>query len=130
MCDVVIDANKICANRSTQFADISYTKVSTLQPLCRTMTGQFIRGSVTDISTLVGQVLEENFIVKTQLNRFIQSVHFAGLSDFLVRGALRRHSSLKWRSPFAGSSDGNMNVPSACALNTRYIHIYKHLHTQ
>jgi hypothetical protein len=26
----------------------------------------------------------------------------------------------KWRSPFAGSSDGKMNVQSACALNTRY----------
>jgi hypothetical protein len=27
----------------------------------------------------------------------------------------------KWRSSFAGSSDGKMNVQSACALNTRYI---------
>jgi hypothetical protein len=26
----------------------------------------------------------------------------------------------KWRSPFAGNSDGKMNVQSACALNTRY----------
>jgi hypothetical protein len=26
----------------------------------------------------------------------------------------------KWRSAFAGSSDGKMNVQSACALNTRY----------
>jgi hypothetical protein len=26
----------------------------------------------------------------------------------------------KWCSSFAGSSDGKMNVPSACALNTRY----------
>jgi hypothetical protein len=26
----------------------------------------------------------------------------------------------KWRSSFAGSSDGKMNVQSACALNTRY----------
>jgi hypothetical protein len=25
----------------------------------------------------------------------------------------------KWRSTFAGSSDGKMNVQSACALNTR-----------
>jgi hypothetical protein len=25
----------------------------------------------------------------------------------------------KWHSPFAGSSDGKMNVQSACALNTR-----------
>jgi hypothetical protein len=25
----------------------------------------------------------------------------------------------KWRSSFAGSSDGKMNVQSACALNTR-----------
>jgi hypothetical protein len=24
----------------------------------------------------------------------------------------------KWRSSFTGSSDGNMNVQSACALNT------------
>jgi hypothetical protein len=27
----------------------------------------------------------------------------------------------KWRSSFAGSSDGKMNVQSACALNTRYV---------
>jgi hypothetical protein len=26
----------------------------------------------------------------------------------------------KWRSSFAGSSDGKMNVQSACALNTQY----------
>jgi hypothetical protein len=26
----------------------------------------------------------------------------------------------KWRSYFAGSSDGKMSVQSACALNTRY----------
>jgi hypothetical protein len=26
----------------------------------------------------------------------------------------------KWRSSFVGSSDGKMNVQSACALNTRY----------
>jgi hypothetical protein len=26
----------------------------------------------------------------------------------------------KWHSSFAGSSDGKMNVQSACALNTRY----------
>jgi hypothetical protein len=26
----------------------------------------------------------------------------------------------KWRSSFAGSSDGKMNVQSACALNTWY----------
>jgi hypothetical protein len=26
----------------------------------------------------------------------------------------------KWRSTFARSSDGKMNVQSACALNTRY----------
>jgi hypothetical protein len=26
----------------------------------------------------------------------------------------------KWRSSFAGSTDGKMNVQSACALNTRY----------
>jgi hypothetical protein len=25
----------------------------------------------------------------------------------------------KWRSPFAGNSDGEMKVQSACALNTR-----------
>jgi hypothetical protein len=29
----------------------------------------------------------------------------------------------KWRSSFAGSSDGKMNVQSAYALNTRYIYI-------
>jgi hypothetical protein len=27
----------------------------------------------------------------------------------------------KWRSSFAGSSGGKMNVQSACALNTRYV---------
>jgi hypothetical protein len=27
----------------------------------------------------------------------------------------------KWRSSFAGNSDGKMNVQSACALNTPYI---------
>jgi hypothetical protein len=26
----------------------------------------------------------------------------------------------KWRSSFAGSSDGKMNVQSTCALNTRH----------
>jgi hypothetical protein len=26
----------------------------------------------------------------------------------------------KWRSSFGGSSDGKMNVQSACSLNTRY----------
>jgi hypothetical protein len=26
----------------------------------------------------------------------------------------------KWRNFFAGTSDGKMNVQSACALNTRY----------
>jgi hypothetical protein len=29
----------------------------------------------------------------------------------------------KWRSTFAGSSGGKMNVQSACALNTRYYSI-------
>jgi hypothetical protein len=29
----------------------------------------------------------------------------------------------KWHSAFVGSSDGKMNVQSACALNTRYIHV-------
>jgi hypothetical protein len=28
----------------------------------------------------------------------------------------------KWRSTFAGSSDGKMNIQSACVLNTLYIH--------
>jgi hypothetical protein len=27
----------------------------------------------------------------------------------------------KWRSSFAGSSDGKINVQSACAPNTRYM---------
>jgi hypothetical protein len=27
----------------------------------------------------------------------------------------------KWRSSFAGNSDGEMNVQSACALNTQYM---------
>jgi hypothetical protein len=29
----------------------------------------------------------------------------------------------KWRSYFAGSSDGKMNVQPACALKTRYMYI-------
>jgi hypothetical protein len=29
----------------------------------------------------------------------------------------------KWRSNFAGSSDGKINDQSACALNTLYIHV-------
>jgi hypothetical protein len=29
----------------------------------------------------------------------------------------------KWRSSFAGSSDGKMNAQSACALNTQYMYI-------
>jgi hypothetical protein len=33
----------------------------------------------------------------------------------------------KWRSSFAGSSDGKMNVHSACALNTWYYCILKYL---
>jgi hypothetical protein len=45
----------------------------------------------------------------------------ADLSDSSVRGAARRHFYLgKWRSSFVGSSDGKMNVQSACALNTQY----------
>jgi hypothetical protein len=31
----------------------------------------------------------------------------------------------KWHSSFAGSSDSKMNVPSACTLNTHYIHFTK-----
>jgi hypothetical protein len=31
----------------------------------------------------------------------------------------------KWRSSFAGSSDGKVNVQSACALNTRYIDVHE-----
>jgi hypothetical protein len=30
----------------------------------------------------------------------------------------------KWRSSFAGTSDGKMNVQSACALNTRYMPLF------
>jgi hypothetical protein len=51
----------------------------------------------------------------------IHGAHYAGLSDFSVRGAVRRHFFGKWRSSIAGSSDGKMNVQSACALNTRYM---------
>jgi hypothetical protein len=78
---------------------------------------------------------------------FIGGVHCAGLSDFSVYSAARRHFSLpihavfivqvyqtsqyvvshgsiflgKGRRSFAGNSDGKMNVQSACALNTPYI---------
>jgi hypothetical protein len=31
----------------------------------------------------------------------------------------------KWRSTFAGSSDGKMNVQLACTLNTLYIHSFQ-----
>jgi hypothetical protein len=31
----------------------------------------------------------------------------------------------KWRSSFAGHSDGKMNVQSACALNTQYNYNHK-----
>jgi hypothetical protein len=42
-------------------------------------------------------------------------------SQYVVR---RGDISLgKWRSSFAGSSDGKMNVQSACAPNTRYMTI-------
>jgi hypothetical protein len=34
----------------------------------------------------------------------------------------------KWRSAFAGSSNGKMNVQSACALNTRYNHHPQNIH--
>jgi hypothetical protein len=37
-------------------------------------------------------------------------VHYAGLSDFSVRGAARRHFSRQVASSFAGSSDGKMTV--------------------
>jgi hypothetical protein len=33
----------------------------------------------------------------------------------------------KWHSSFAGSSDGKMNVQSACALNTQYNNFGSHL---
>jgi hypothetical protein len=35
----------------------------------------------------------------------------------------------KWRSSFAGSSDGKMNVQSACALHTRYELIIRKIDT-
>jgi hypothetical protein len=45
----------------------------------------------------------------------------AGLSDFSVRGAARRHIFFgTWRSAFLGSSYGKMNIQSTCALNTLY----------
>jgi hypothetical protein len=80
-------------------------------------------------------------------------VHCAGLSDFSVCAAVWRHFSRqvaqlfrkkfrqtsqyvvpcggiflgKWRSSFARSSDGKMNVQSACALNTRYKDMFQSL---
>jgi hypothetical protein len=48
---------------------------------------------------------------------FIHRVHCAGLSD--DHGAFQYAVPRKWRSTFAGSSDGKINVQSACALNTR-----------
>jgi hypothetical protein len=32
----------------------------------------------------------------------------------------------KWRSSFAGNSDGKMNVQSVCPLNTRHFRILLH----
>jgi hypothetical protein len=56
---------------------------------------------------------------------YIHRVHCAGLSD--VHGASQYVAPRggiylgKWRSAFTGSSDGKINVQSACSLNTRYI---------
>jgi hypothetical protein len=63
----------------------------------------------------------EIFAIRQELKvANIHGVHCAGLSDFSVRGAARQQFFFgKWRSSFAGSSDGKMNVQSACALNTR-----------
>jgi hypothetical protein len=55
---------------------------------------------------------------------FVNCVHCAGLSDFSQYVVPRGGSFLgKWRSSFAGSSDGKMNVQRDCPLNTRYITI-------
>jgi hypothetical protein len=48
----------------------------------------------------------------------INRVHCAGLSDFSARGAARRHFSRQVTQLFRRTSDGKMNVQSACALNT------------
>jgi hypothetical protein len=44
----------------------------------------------------------------------------AVLSDFSVRGAARRQFSQQVAQLFRRSSDGKLNVHSACALNRRY----------
>jgi hypothetical protein len=51
----------------------------------------------------------------------IHGVHCAGLSDFSVIGAARRHFSRQVAQLFRMSSESRMNVESAYALNTRYI---------
>jgi hypothetical protein len=46
-------------------------------------------------------------------------VHAYQTSQYVVP-----HSGIflgKWRSSFAGNSDGKMNVQTDCSLNTRYI---------
>jgi hypothetical protein len=53
----------------------------------------------------------------------VHGVHFAAYqtSQLVVpRGGILLS---KWRSSFAGSSDGKMNVQSTCAMNTRYNYI-------
>jgi hypothetical protein len=65
-----------------------------------------------------------HFTVGTSYERtppLAEKIAAAGLSDFSVHV---QHGGIflgKWRSSFVGSSDGKMNVQSACALNTQYI---------
>jgi hypothetical protein len=64
--------------------------------------------------------LDIHFTVGTSYDRAAELAEknaAAGLSDFSVRGGIFLG---KWRSTFAGSSDGKMNVQSACALNILY----------
>jgi hypothetical protein len=45
------------------------------------------------------------------------------ISQYVVpRGGI---SLGKWRSSFAGNSDGKMDVQSACAVNTRHVYVHR-----
>jgi hypothetical protein len=65
--------------------------------------------------------LDIHFTVETYYEgaaRLAEENAAAGLSDFSVRGGIFLG---KWHSTFVGSSDGKMNVKSACVLNILYL---------
>jgi hypothetical protein len=80
------------------------------------------------ICNLVITLLKRDFAASTMTSDITRSclyrvfiVQAYQTSQYVVpRGGV---SLSKWRSSFAGNSDGKMNVQSACALNTRYNNI-------